>query len=93
VINFSGFLVEDPAVSVTPATVGRTHFFWGHGLQDPAIPHQLARKGRSRLEEAGALLTVQDYPIGHWISPEEAEDVRRWLEAPGEPLERSAEEG
>ena len=45
--------------------------YWGHGLGDPAIPHGLAQRGRRRLTEGGVELTAEDYPIGHWIVPEE----------------------
>lgn len=80
VLNFSGFLVETPGVEVTPESVGDTPIFWGHGLNDPAIPHALARKGRERLKDAGADLTTRDYDMGHGIAPEELRDVSRWLE-------------
>ncbi len=80
VLNFSGFLPRHPDVSVTPANVRGTSFFWGHGLHDPAIPHQLARRGRGSLVDAGADLEARDYPIGHAISPDEIRDAVAWLE-------------
>lgn len=80
VLNFSGFLVDDPSVPVTPESAGATPVFWGHGLQDPAIPFALGERGRSRLREVGAPLETGDYPIGHWIDPGEMDDARRWME-------------
>jgi phospholipase/carboxylesterase len=79
VLNFSGFVVDDPTVPVTPESVGRTPFFWGHGERDPNIPFVLAERGRARLLRAGAELEARDFPIGHWIDPEEMEDARRWM--------------
>lgn len=79
VVNFSGFLPEHPSVEARADTVRGTRFFWGHGLQDPAIPHQMAREGRAELEAVGADLEARDYPIGHWISPEELRDVAEWM--------------
>lgn len=73
--NFSGFL----AASVDPASGAGTAppIYWGHGHHDPAIPFALAERGRDRLAEAGVSVTAGDFPIGHWIDPEE---VRQALE-------------
>ncbi|HSG47172.1 MAG TPA: alpha/beta hydrolase-fold protein [Longimicrobiales bacterium] len=80
VLNFSGFLVDDDAVPVTPASVADTPIFWGHGVADPNIPFSLAETGRARLAEAGAAMETRDYRIGHWIDAGELEDARRWME-------------
>jgi phospholipase/carboxylesterase len=80
VLNFSGFVADHPAVSVTAATVSGTRFFWGHGRSDPAIPFELAIEGRHLLTEAGADLEARDYAIGHWIDPVELSDAVQWLE-------------
>jgi phospholipase/carboxylesterase len=79
IINFSGFLADHPTVRVTPETVGRTRFFWGHGTGDPAIPFALAIEGRAALAAAGADLEARDYGIGHWIDEVELRDVVAWL--------------
>lgn len=81
VINFSGFLADDPLVPVTPESVTSLRIFWGHGLRDAAVPHVLAVRGRKRLEGVGAPVTATDYDIGHWIAPEEADDASAWIEA------------
>jgi phospholipase/carboxylesterase len=80
VLNFSGFVVDDPSVPVTPSSVGDTPFFWGHGQGDPNIPFVLAERGRGRLREAGANLVARDFPIGHWIDPQEFQEARLWME-------------
>ncbi|UCC24178.1 MAG: hypothetical protein JSU98_10610, partial [Gemmatimonadales bacterium] len=80
VLNFSGFVVDDPSVPVTPSSVGDTPFFWGHGQGDPNIPFVLAERGRGRLREAGANLVARDFPIGHWIDPQELQEARLWME-------------
>ncbi|RMH22357.1 MAG: alpha/beta fold hydrolase [Gemmatimonadetes bacterium] len=83
VANLSGFLARDEAVPVTREAVAGTRIFWGHGLNDPAIPHALARRGRDALRAVGADLTVRDYDAGHWIAPEEMRDLVRWVEQAG----------
>ncbi len=85
VINLSGFLVNSPAVELSPATVQGTRFFWGHGERDPAIPYELAIRGRGKLNEVGADLTTFDHPSGHTITPDEIQTLVRWLTEGGEP--------
>lgn len=80
VVNFSGFLPDHPDVQVTPATAPATPIFWGHGTADPAIPFQLASRGRERLRAAGATLETRDYPMGHGIIPEEVRDAVAWID-------------
>jgi len=79
VLLFSGFLVDDPSVPVDGDAGSSLEVFWGHGTKDPAIPHALAVRGRERLSRAGATVDARDYPIGHWIAPEELRDARAWL--------------
>jgi phospholipase/carboxylesterase len=80
VLNFSGFLADHPEVRATPETVAGTRIFWGHGTQDPNIPFALAVEGRAALQAAGAALEAHDYPIGHWIEPQELRAAVRWME-------------
>ncbi|MFW5947180.1 MAG: alpha/beta hydrolase [Gemmatimonadota bacterium] len=79
VLNFSGFVASHPDIEVTPGTVSDTGFWWGHGTRDPAVPHELAVRGRRALERAGARLEARDYAMGHGILPEELEDAVAWL--------------
>jgi len=79
VLNFSGFLVDDPAVELTESAVQATPIFWGHGHQDPAIPFSLAERGRATLREFGADLTISDHDIGHWIDAAELDAAVRWI--------------
>lgn len=80
VLHFSGFLADHPSVQVAPGSVKGTAYFWGHGTSDTMVPWELARQGREQLLQAGADLTARDYPIGHWIDPQELQDAVDWLE-------------
>jgi phospholipase/carboxylesterase len=80
VLCMSGFLAEHPTVRATPDTVRGTRFFWGHGTMDPSIPFSQGQEGRAALRAAGAEMETRDYPIGHSISPDEAADIRAWIE-------------
>jgi phospholipase/carboxylesterase len=78
ILNLSGFLVDDAEVSREGAS--RIRIFWGHGIQDPAIPHALGRKGRVALELGGAQVVAMDHRGGHWVDPEEMAAAVRWME-------------
>jgi phospholipase/carboxylesterase len=80
VLCLSGFLAQHPAVRATPESVRGTRFFWGHGTMDPSIPFDLGEEGRAALRAAGAELEARDYPMGHGISPDEAHDIREWIQ-------------
>ncbi|NNF13138.1 MAG: hypothetical protein HKN72_07940 [Gemmatimonadetes bacterium] len=73
--NFSGFLAESVNVPSGEATANATPVFWGHGIQDPNIPFHLATRGRGALQAAGIPLVALDYPIGHWMVPEEIHEA------------------
>ena len=85
VVNLSGFLVNEESLASRPEELGETPLFWAHGTQDPAVPHFLAVRGRKRIREAGRRMEARDYPMGHWVSPEEMQDLEAWLkrEVPG----------
>lgn len=91
VLNFSGFLADHPDVRVTPESVRRTRFFWGHGTHDPAIPIALAHAGQTVLRDSGADLMAIDYPIGHWIDPVELGDAVDWIRKGIRDLSRGSE--
>ncbi|MEX2530681.1 MAG: alpha/beta fold hydrolase [Gemmatimonadota bacterium] len=77
VVNLSGFVVADPQLPVQQAA--GLHVFWSHGLSDPNIPHELARRGRGTLREAGARITEFDHPGGHNVTPEGMRSLGGWL--------------
>jgi len=81
VLMLSGFLAEHPSVVVGPGTAKGLEVFWGHGTQDPNIPHTLGEAGRTALLAAGARVDAHDYPMGHSIVREEMENASEWLDA------------
>jgi phospholipase/carboxylesterase len=87
IVNLSGFLINEDVLGVGPEALGKVPVFWGHGTQDPAVPHSLAELGRRRLQDAGVGLEARDYPMGHRINHQEVEDLNLWMETviPGWP--------
>lgn len=78
VMNLSGFLAHG-ALEAAGEGADLLRVFWGHGTADPAIPHEMAIRGRARLVGAGIQVTSHDYPMGHHIVAEELADVSRWI--------------
>jgi phospholipase/carboxylesterase len=74
-LNFSGFLAAHLDVPHGEAAAGAAPIFWGHGVRDANIPILLAERGRTRLRDAGVPLVTRDYPIGHWMVPEEVHEA------------------
>jgi phospholipase/carboxylesterase len=81
VLNFSGFLIATVELDESGASPPEMPIFWGHGVDDPALPITLAEKGRERLRSAGAKLTARDYRIGHWIVPDEVQEAVAFVQA------------
>ena len=79
VVLLSGFLVNRRSLAVGPERIGETPLFWAHGTEDPAVPFTLALEGRKRIREVGGKLEARDYPMGHWVTPNEISDLRDWL--------------
>ncbi len=79
VVNLSGFLANAPELGLSPRVLADTPLFWAHGNQDPAVPFSLALKGWSAIRAAGGRLEARQYTMGHWVSPEEMEDLGSWL--------------
>lgn len=79
VLVFSGFLASHPTVQATRETARGLRVFWGHGTRDPMIPFTHAGEGRNALLAAGADVAAHDYPIGHWIEPQELAEAVDWL--------------
>jgi len=80
-LNFSGFVPASVDVPFSALSPGTAPIFWGHGLRDPAIPFELAIRGRARLDAAGVPCHAADYDIGHWIVPEEVRAAVEFVES------------
>lgn len=50
-----------------------------HGSEDPMIAVDRARESRQRLEQIGVDLEYREYPMGHQIGAESANDLAVWL--------------
>ncbi|KAK4048267.1 hypothetical protein OIO90_005886 [Microbotryomycetes sp. JL221] len=55
--------------------------FWGHGTADPIIRYGWGEQSRELLKQMGfTKIESHAYPgMGHWVGPDEEEDMRHWL--------------
>lgn len=79
VVNLSGFLPNAQVVERNLEVLRDLPLFWAHGTQDPAVPFDLALRGWEAIREVGGRMEARDYRMGHWVSPEEMEDLGAWL--------------
>lgn len=81
-IMASGFLPPDPDNDGryrTEEAAGHP-FFQAHGTADPVVSITYARMTRDFLETTPVDLTYREYPMGHEVSLDELQDLRRWLD-------------
>jgi len=60
--------------------------FMAHGLYDPIIPFEVARRSRDLLRGLGYTVEWHEYPMPHSVAPRELDDIGAWLRrmlAPG----------
>lgn len=50
-----------------------------HGVYDPVLPIDHARRAKALFEQSNAAVFYKEYPMGHEISPESLADVAKWL--------------
>jgi phospholipase/carboxylesterase len=80
IVAHSGYIPEHASLQFSWTQLASLSVFVAHGLHDPIIPIQKARRTRELLLQTGADLTYKEYPIGHTISEESLSDLSQWLE-------------
>lgn len=80
-VMLSGYLPLDQNLPIDEARLAHRPVFVAHGTADPLIPITWGRATRDFFSRVGADLTYREYPIAHYIAPEELRDVAEWLRA------------
>jgi phospholipase/carboxylesterase len=80
-IALSGFIMEEPLKPnmATKEEIKKLQFFIGHGSADDVVPVAQDRKSRLFLEDIGASLSYNEYPVAHGILPQELGDIVQWI--------------
>jgi phospholipase/carboxylesterase len=79
VVMHSGYVPIHSGLDIQPGAAQGMPFFIAHGLYDDVIRVTFARQSRDYLQQAGATLTYQEYPIAHYIGEESLDDLSEWL--------------
>ena len=85
VVANSGYIPEGVNLSFRWDRLKGKGFFVAHGVHDPVIGIETARRAKEMLLKAEADLTYREYPIAHSMSEESIDDVSRWLRQRLEP--------
>ena len=80
IVAHSGYIPENVSLQFVWNQLSSLSVFVAHGLHDPIIPIQKARRAQELLSKTGADLTYKEYPIAHSISEESLADLSRWLQ-------------
>lgn len=80
VIALSGYIDENMLVeSYHQNDFSSLRFFCSHGISDQVIPVQWARKTKVFLDKLKIENTYSEYPVGHGVSPQNFQDLKKWL--------------
>ena len=86
VVAMSGYLNEDLVEDMGDLEArfreseNPTNFFISHGTMDQVIPFEWAMQCQPTLEKLNVDYVFKQYPMGHGVSPENFNDMKKWLE-------------
>ena len=80
VVALSGYVNED-LFSFASDGLEELRCFSSHGIQDPTIPIEWARKGIDTVKQQLPTIDYKEYEAGHGIVPENFADLVAWLKA------------
>lgn len=72
-----GFVLKDPASTMTPARLPR--FFFANGVKDKILPIEKAREGIAWLKDLGATLEVFEEDVGHKVGVRGMRSLKDWI--------------
>ena len=75
----SGFFRDQETVEKHLPAERKQRVFVAHGTVDNVVAIEGGRANKAFLEGAGYEFEYHEYPIAHEISPDEIEDLKRWL--------------
>lgn len=78
-VSLAGFLPNFGRVPGGDPTIHDLPVFIAHGSEDEVVPPTIARRMRDRLEDLGARVTYEEYPVGHRMNPDAIRDLSEWL--------------
>lgn len=81
VIALSGYLNENILKDgYENDNFSNLHIYCSHGSVDQVIPVEWARKAPTKLAELGIVTTLNEFPVGHGVAPQNFYQFKTWLE-------------
>jgi len=80
VIAQSGYIPHESGLQIDEAGVKQKPFLLTHGIQDPMLPVDWARRSRDTLQNLGTDLEYHEFNMGHNISADSLAVVNAWME-------------
>jgi phospholipase/carboxylesterase len=81
ILGFSGFIPTVEGWEPSLSDRSDTPVFIAHGVHDPVIPVQFARRGRELLSDAGFPVDYRESDAMHNIDPQDVPRAVAWLES------------
>jgi phospholipase/carboxylesterase len=80
VIAQSGYIPQESGLQFDEAGVKDKPFILTHGVQDPLLPVDWARRSRDTLEKIEVNLEYHEFNMGHQVKEESLAVINTWLE-------------
>jgi phospholipase/carboxylesterase len=80
VIAQSGYIPHESGLQMDEVGVRNKPFLLTHGVQDPLLPVDWARRSRDTLQKLRAEVEYHEFNMGHQVTAESLEVISGWLE-------------
>jgi len=80
VIAQSGYIPHESGLQIDEPGVKDRPFLLTHGIQDPMLPVEWARRSRDTLQRLETQLDYHEFNIGHSVSEESLAVIATWIE-------------
>jgi phospholipase/carboxylesterase len=80
VIAQSGYIPHESGLQIDEAGIKQKPFILTHGIQDPMLPVDWARRSRDTLQKLDVDLEYHEFDMGHNVSAESLAVINTWLE-------------
>ncbi len=80
VIAQSGYIPHESGLQIDEAGIKNKPFILTHGIQDPMLPVDWARRSRDTLQKLAANLEYHEFNMGHQVTDASLVVIKSWLE-------------
>ena len=79
VIAQSGYIPHESGLQIDETGVKGKPFLLTHGIQDPMLPVDWARRSRDTLQKLGTQIEYHEFNMGHTVTGESLTVINTWL--------------